>query len=209
MEFAFPTPSKARAVLRQLKADRANPDPLLDKEKFDDAWAGKDNLRYLSPKFQNGNEDHQRNIAAHLRFMYDARSKALEAVTKEREGYLNTFVLLVAAIGLVAQKQVQQLINSPLVLLLWVPAIALVMLLRSHASKPSALLDNYEGPGERSAGVTTTYLLVNELRWTLLRRNNELQYAKRNLAVVSLIYQLCILGACAYLTAVAVARMFD
>lgn len=72
----------------------------------------------------------------------------------------------------------------------------MILLLRSHATRISALTDDFKDPGEAAAGVQCEYDLVNSMREYLFRRNVNMYHVRRKLALVSLIFILCIYRVC-------------
>ncbi len=199
MKVGVPAPHRAWALLQDIRTNRADIDPKKDQAKFNVGWAGPAKLNPDSPEFRHGQQPHQKAMAEALEFEYQARSKALEAVRSEREGYLNTLVLVTAAVSLWGGLKGISGSPSPWALLLLVPMIALWMLLGSHASRPKTHLGNYEGPGARAAEIQCRYDMENRKRTAIIRRNAELQRAKRNLATVCLLFQAGILAGATWL----------
>lgn len=188
----MPTPAAIAAAWRDLVAKRADPDPVKDQEAFDEAWGG-NFYQKSSDDFQQGDKPHQKMIAMQLEFDYKARMGSLAAVNAEAQNYLNTFALLLVVLGLLLQDQIAKVIHTPNALWAWLPLAALYFLLSAHASNVSAHFDNYEGAGSFAGEVTTKYAYYNRLREYMLRRNADMQRAKRRLATVYLLYSACIL----------------
>lgn len=203
-----PLPSDVRRSLKVLMAARRDPSPAVDQRKFDRAWSDNGRLPRDSAEFMHGGLPHQVAIEARLRMDHEARTNGLNAATSEAANYLSTFVLFLAVAGLVAGSQISNVLQSPPGLLVWLSAAALLVLLRSHASRTKSWFDNYEGAGRRAGRITNHYLLVNSLREDLLRRNSYLQKAKRRLALVCLLYSFCIVAVCLGITVVVIVRLF-
>ena len=97
-----------------------------------------------------------------------------------------------SALVLAAKSPDGWLVVLPGAVLFMLLSLALVALVRSHASKLKSWTTNYAGPGKRVRHITTRYALVNSLRIDTMSKNRYAQRAKRMLSLVSTLYLLAV-----------------
>ena len=98
----FPTPRRVREALRELREERAGPNPSWDKRSFDAAWSQQGTIAGDSADFYNGALPHQVILTKKLQFDLEKRLRALEAVAREQQTYFNALSVLLGAVAIVA-----------------------------------------------------------------------------------------------------------
>lgn len=188
MLFRFALPSVWGAIAT-LRKRRSYPDTTEDKRMFDIGWAGSPALDETDARFLKGEEPHQVAITKRLELDLSRARSSLDAVANETSGYLTTCALLLAVVGFVVSGgKADTFWQSPQRLIVWGPALILILLLRVHASKLSSWFDNYEGAGAKAAQSNSQYAFVNSIREDILRYNARMQRAIRLLALVHLLF---------------------
>jgi hypothetical protein len=177
-------PGRVKQAVSRLKRPRVYFDAAQDQTDFDKGWSRNGQLKPGTPEFTAGKQPHQQAMAEQLERDFDASCRALDAMAREYQTYLTVFGLLAAGAAFVAQKQTD-FIHTPYILVLCVPLATVYILIRSHRTRFPK--EKRPGPGTKASEVTNDYRLANARRAQILRREENREYARHQLALVWLL----------------------
>ncbi|HVI69766.1 MAG TPA: hypothetical protein VM581_04920 [Magnetospirillaceae bacterium] len=201
MLFAFKLSTIGR-VITLLRSGYA-PDPVEDQDEFDAKWAGRGVLNPLldplSPAFQKGKHPHHAALATSMEFQLTNARNNLSAIASEAGGYLNSYTILLAVVGVAVSTGKLDQLWSPTRLLIWPAALILILLWYVHASPLASWAEQIEGAGARA--VSTNYGHVNDVRKKVIRFKVRINRSERILSVVHLLFSTCLVVLCAATTA--------